>query len=530
MPSPDLVRPPLRAVSPSSPRMTALSVGLSVSLLWGCAGPEAGRGADSSSTLTVLYPSDERSLYPAADDVPLRLLFSPLVSYEGVAGADCREPVPGLAERWEHSDDWREWTIKLRQDLFWHDGTPLSAYDFAFTVRLWKHPQIQHWAGGAIDSVSLEDNLTFKIHYNKPSTDAINGWDVFYPEHLLKDLDPGGFWDWEFWSRPVGNGPFRYVRHIPGQVLELAANATHPLGKPEIGRLILKWGGGSPLAELQSRGVDAVEGMSGMDAAPLARLGYGVHYRSYPGGVRIFWNHRLPPFRDREVRTALTLAIDRTELHRVLGLPAGLPIDDGLHSPCQTARGEMPDPAPYDSAAAAELLSSAGWIDEDGDGVRERDGQPLSFTLDVPNAWLQAPRAATYVQERLARLGVEVEVRALELPVVGERFRSGDFEALIWITGPWPEHHLERFGGESWMGYENPRLAALLEEASETMERAAQDSLYEEISAIYRADMPATFLYPKVDVHVTTDRVLGYSPELGDLVLSLHRLAVAPSR
>jgi ABC-type transport system substrate-binding protein len=148
----------------------------------------------------------------------------------------------------------------------------------------------------------------------------------------------------------------------------------------------------------------------------------------------------------------------------------------------------------------------------------------------VPAGWLQAPQAATYVQERLARLGVGVEIRSLELPVVGERFQSGDFEALIWVTGPWPDHHIERFGEGSWLGYENARLAALLEQANRTMEHAAQDSLYREISAIYRADMPATYLYPKVDMNVTTDRVLGYSSELGDLILNLHRLSLAKPR
>jgi peptide/nickel transport system substrate-binding protein len=514
----------------------------SILLLVGCAEGDGVGAPDSGSTLTVLYATDERSLYPASDDVPLRLLFSPLVSDEPLEGREdrplvpiratqCRGARPELAERWEHSADWRVWRITLRENLHWHDGAPITAHDFAFTVRLWKRPDVGHWAGAPIDSVHVEDNLTFQIHYNRPSRDILNGWDVFYPKHLLEGLDPAEFWDWEFWSRPVGSGPFRYVRHIPGQMVELEAVPSYPVGAPQFERLFVKWGGGSPLAELRSGSVDAVEGVDPLEAAALERdARYEVHHLAYPGGVRIFWNHRLPLLREPSVRTAFTQAIDRAELHRILGLPEGLPVDDGLHSPCQTARGELPEAVEHDPAAAAELLTAAGWTDEDGDGIRERAGQPLSFTLDVPAGWLQAPQAATYVQERLARLGVGVEIRSLELPVVGERFQSGDFEALIWVTGPWPDHHIERFGEGSWLGYENARLAALLEQANRTMEHAAQDSLYREISAIYRADMPATYLYPKVDMNVTTDRVLGYSSELGDLILNLHRLSLAKPR
>lgn len=533
---------PIFALDPSSHRggvrpftATVLSAILSLA---GCAGADSRGATDSGSTLTVLYATDERSLYPASDDVPLRLLFSPLVShgppqereeeaFVPISAGECWEAEPVLAERWEHSDDWRVWAVTLREGLRWHDGVPITAHDFAFTVRLWNHPSVGHWAGAAIDSVRVEDDLRFQIHYKEPSRQVLNGWDVFYPKHLLEGLDPAEFWDWEFWTRPVGSGPFRYVSQVPGQMLELEADPGHPAGPPAIERVFIKWGGGSALTELRSGSVDAVEGVDPLEAAALTRsAGYRIHHLAYSGGVRIFWNHRHPILRDPAVRRAFTLAIDRPELHRVLGLPEGLPIDDGLHNPCQTARGVLPEPLGSDPLAGADLLAAAGWIDEDGDGLRERDGRPLSFVLDVPQGWLQAPRAATYVQERLGRLGVELEVRSLELPVVGERLQGGDFDAVIFVTGPWPEHHIERFGDGSWVGYENPRLSGLLEQAGRTMERAVQDSLYREISAIYRNDMPATYLYPKVDMHVTTDRVRGYSSTMGDLIMSLHRLSL----
>ena len=116
------------------------------------------RDGGSPRTLRVLYDADERSLYPGSDDVPLRLVFSPLVSYAMLENGFCWEPEQGLAERWEHSPDWRTWTVWLREGLRWHDGVPVTAEDVRFTVELWKHPEVGHWAGESIDSVVVIDD------------------------------------------------------------------------------------------------------------------------------------------------------------------------------------------------------------------------------------------------------------------------------------------------------------------------------------------------------------------------------------
>jgi len=483
------------------------------------------RNTGSPRTLRVLYDADEQSLYPGSDDVPLRLVFSPFVSYATLEKSYCWEPEQGLAERWEHSPDWRTWTVRLREGLQWHDGAPVTAEDVRFTVELWRHPDVRHWAGESIDSVVVIDNRTFRIHYRRPSREVLNGWDVFYPAHLLRGLDPRRFWDWGFWERPVGNGPFRYLRSVPQTMMTFAPHAAHPLANPGLDRLIVKWGGASALTELESGSVDAVEGVSPGDAARLrGNPLYRVHLVSLSAGVSLFWNTRVAPFDRASVRRALTMAIDRRELHRSLDLPDDLPLTDGIHTPCQFARSELRAPLPFDPVEAGRLLTEAGWTDRDGDGIRDRGGSRFMFTVTVPTDWLQAREAAVYLQQALRSVGVAMEIETLERRVVSDRLNAGNVEALIWIAGQSADQHLRRFGTGSPLGFENPRLNSLLEAAREAMDPTVEDSLYRLASEVFEREMPATWLYPKVDFSVTRANVRGYDAAQGDLFMNLGRV------
>lgn len=467
------------------------------------------------STLTVLYPLDERSLQPGSDDVPKVLVVLPLVAHENEEDWYCERPQSGLAERWEHSVDFREWTVHLRHGVKWHDGEPVTAHDIKFTLDLWARPDILHWAAADIDSVTVLDDHAFRASYKRPSKQLLNGWDVFYPRHRLKDLDPKRFWDWEFWTRPVGNGPYRYLRHIPGAMMEFEANPDYYRGKPKIQRLIVKFGAGTSLTELLSASVDAADGISSLDAARLATDSrFQVRYNPIAGAVRIYWNQRSLLFRDAAVRRALTMAINRRELHEVLNFPGDLPITDGFYTSCQFARRQLDEPWPHDPEAARRLLAEMGWRDRGGDVVRERGGRDFVFEAIVPSNWLQAPEAGVFVQDQLRRVGVRMEVQPLDFRVVGERVRAGKFEAALWITSPQPEFHAEFFGAASPIGYENPTVAKLLDTGKAAMDPDERDRIYRDLAKILRAEVPATFLYPKVDIYAASRRVGGFGRDL----------------
>lgn len=139
-----------------------------------------------------------------------------------------------------------------------------------FTIELQARPGIlfdDAWHD--VDSIVVQDDTTLTIHYGRPK-DALNTWMVYWPRHLLDGLDSARFWEWEFWTQPVGNGPYRYVRHVPKTMVELEANADYYAGKPAIDRVTIRFGGATPITELLSETVDIAAWANPVDVPKVA--------------------------------------------------------------------------------------------------------------------------------------------------------------------------------------------------------------------------------------------------------------------
>jgi peptide/nickel transport system substrate-binding protein len=149
-----------------------------------------------------------------------------------------------LAKSWEHSSDHREYIFHLRTGLHWSDGVPVTAHDVKFTLDLLCDPDVGEYSG--IEATVVDDS-TVQIRAANPGYIA----DItYFPRHLLRELDPKRFWQWEFWTHPVGNGPYRFVRYVPETLMELEANPDHFGGSPRIERVILKFVGEAGITEL----------------------------------------------------------------------------------------------------------------------------------------------------------------------------------------------------------------------------------------------------------------------------------------
>ena len=479
----------------------------------GCEGARRKGAVPSAETITVLVPAEERVLGPVWDDTPKFLMFLPLVNYE--QGSYCGEPTPALAERWEHSPDYRIWTVWLRPDVRWHDGVPVTAGDIKFTVDLLNHPDVLNYNALAVDSVAVLDEYTARIFLTRPGRWPLEGWATFYPRHLLEELDPEEFYDWEFWTRPVGNGPFRYVRHVPQTMMELAANPDYYRGKPNIERVILRFAGsgrGSGLLEMRSGDVDLAR-MDIIQANQLAQdPRFRVVYRVSTSHARwLAFNPRYSLFQDVRVRRALTQAVDRHALHAALDFPADLPLTDAPFTVCQFVRGELIEPWSHDPAAAAGLLEAAGWRDEDGDGVRETDGEAFRFVTLVA---AEEERVALLLQNELRQVGVRMEIQRLDGNLILDRIRDGDFEAVI--PPLWALQPILTSSGDgndrSYAAYREayPGIVELLDAALQEPDFAEQDRLYREMAQEFRRELPAMFLYPGVGPIVAHRRIRGF--------------------
>jgi peptide/nickel transport system substrate-binding protein len=485
----------------------------------GCGGDRSGSTADASE-FTILVPwGDEWVLSPTRRGASSFLVFLEL------ATANERGELEGrLAESWEHPPDSREWTIHLRTDVRWHDGVPVTAHDIKFTVDLFKHPDVIastfNTGFSQIESAEVLDDSTFIMTYKPGSiwhTYWYPGyWHVFYPKHLLEDLDPGKISEWEYWRHPVGNGPFRFVRSVPKTMMELEANPDFYLGKPKIDRVVLKFAPAS-ITELLAGNVDAMNIENQIVVQTLrGDPRFKIYYESWDdisSMLSLIYNHRNPLFQDSRVRRAMAHAIDRHELQKALNMWEELPVVDVPFTEPQYWKGELPAPLPYDPGLARRLLEEAGWRDENGDGVRECDGEELRFPMIVAEG--NQP-VAVYVQHKLSEVGIEVEIVTLESSAAWERtYETRDFEValhIVWISPDDTDMGLEVMMGEnSAIGFNNPQATALVNAALEAPNLESLGEIYQELAPIVQQEQPYTFLVFAVVAYAAHRRIKGLS-------------------
>ncbi|HUG42396.1 MAG TPA: ABC transporter substrate-binding protein [Longimicrobiales bacterium] len=273
--------------------------------------------------------------------------------------------------------------------------------------------------------------------------------------------------------------------------------------------------GSSPLVELRAENVDAVASLPDSDIPKLRNdARFELHHAYNAGSVSaILWNHDRPPFDDPRVRRALTLAIDRRAILEFLSAPAGLEPVDVLFSELQFRTGRLPPGLPHDPDAARALLEASGWVDRDGEAVREREGRPFRFSLLVSRGsgpWFpDHGREAVLVQANLQEVGVAAEILEVDAGIARERTLRKDFDAAILdIKGG---NRPRVFGPEGIIGYRNPRATALIDAATKTIDRETRAELFGELGAVLRRDLPFTVLSPMVSWSAADRRLRGLS-------------------
>jgi peptide/nickel transport system substrate-binding protein len=471
------------------------------------------------------------------------VLFTTLIQYD-----EQLRPVPYLAESWDTAPaaDGLVLTFHLRDDVRWHDGRPTTAYDVKFTFDRIKDPRTAYPGASILalyDSAVVRDSFTVAF-YLKRHAGFMDPWRVIppMPEHVLGDVPPAELKTHPFGvERPLGNGPFRFVEHRAGDRWVFEANPDFPEalgGRPYLDRLIYRTipEPTTRLAEFLAGNVDvyiivAPSQVAEIEAAPNARI---ITYASR-GYSFIGWNGRHPLFRDPRVRRAMTLAIDRARIVDVVVRGLGR-VATGPVPPFHWAFDPTLEPLPHDPERARALLDSAGWIDRDGDGVRERDGVRASFELKTnPNPVRED--IMTLVQADLAEVGVEVRPRVQEAQSLARDITGRDrrFDAIVlgWLT----EFNLddrplfacsELDGPYQWASYCNPRVDELLDSLALLDDRDRARRLWREYQEIIQRDQPYTFLYYDVRANAVRDRLQGVTMDIRGDLLSVRRWWIAP--
>lgn len=436
---------------------------------------------------------------------------------------------PQLAERWEW-DGPLTLVFHLDPRARWHDGTPVTAADVAFTFVAYTDSSVASPFRSAvrrIASVTQRDSLTavfrFRERYPEMFYDAVYHMRVL-PKHLLLGVERSQWRTAPFGREPVGNGPYRFVSWRAAQAIELAADSTFFLGRPNIARLIWRFAPDMPgaISQLVADQADVREQLATPENIQRARAAQQLALHPYPGNTYGFLGFNLtangdtgsphPIFGDREVRRALAMAVDRARLVRsVLGDFAKVP--PGPMSTLLWIWDPEIRQLPYDTAQAARTLGARGWRDRDGDGVRERDGQPLAFRMLIPSTSALRRQYARLLQEQYRLIGARVDIDEVEPSVVGERVGSGRYDAVILarVNDPSPGSGVPQSwtaaGRSNYMRYRSPAFDRFVDRATAAATREQAQPAWRSAMELINADAPAVFLFALDNVAAIHSRV-----------------------
>jgi peptide/nickel transport system substrate-binding protein len=534
-----MTRRPLRLRSRPAPTARraggVLAAASALSLVLGACGdaartPDGASNAAYGGTIVIATAADADVLFPPLmASIQGKQVTDFIFEHLAEVGQDLNTVgdagfAPRLAERWEWAPDSLSIAFHIDPRARWHDGVPVRAADVRFTHRLYTDPAVGSPTAPlleSIDSVSVRDSLTAVVWFRRRTPEQF--FDAAYqmqivPEHLLKDVKPADLRTAEFARRPVGSGPFRFARWTPGASLEVVADTAYYRGRPKLDRVI--WSVAPDFSAATTKvfagEADLFEPLRPENLAEVAKHPELkiVTYPSLDYGFMQFNLHERktrrphPLFGDRELRRALTMALDRRSMVRnvfdSLGAVALGPVVRA-QATADTTIAQIP----YDLAAARRTLDSLDWRDADGDGYRERGGRPLAFTLLTPVSSKNRVRLAVLVQEQLKQAGVKVSVEQMDFSAFLAREIARDFDAVMgaWHMDPSPAGVRQMWGtagsrgkdGSNYGGYESPVFDADVDSALASMDPARSRGYFRRAYETIVGDAPAVWIYePKL--------------------------------
>lgn len=417
---------------------------------------------------------------------------------------------------------------RLRSDLLWSDGTPITAHDVVWTYRTIADPRaasprLSNTA--QVDSVVAENDSTVSFYFKRRYPEMLFDTGInIAPRHVYEGAAPAALRTHPSLADPAGgrmvvSGPFQIASWQQGRQITLVPNPRFRV-RSHLEQIVIRIipEATTRLVELQTGGVDLVRNVAYDQVANLRAQAPNVRFEREEkrGYDFIAYNPRaLEAFADPEIRRALGLAIDVPGMIRALqmeefAVPAGGPYPPILRDLYDAER--MP-PLPHDPAEARRILEAKGWRDSDGDGVLDRQGRPLRFTLLTNTGNQRRTDVLQLVQEQWRRIGVDARVQQLEGNTLFERLRRREYEAALygWLVELSP--NLTSIWGEdaalNIVGYARPEVAALVEQALAQPTPVRANPFWQAAAERIVADQPYTWLYYFDVVVAVSDRLRG---------------------
>lgn len=418
---------------------------------------------------------------------------------------------PSLATSWEINDDATEYTFTLRDDVTFHDGTPLNAEAVKFTFDRIVNPdtvsQLAISLLGPYAESEVVDEYTITVRFSEPYAPFLNSLSTPYlgiasptaVETLGADYGT---------TTIVGSGPFMVESYVPNSEIVLVRNDAYAWGSEEVfgitgpaasARLVFAIIAepATRLAALEAGEVNFIDNVPQLDVARLTEdPNFAVTQIEQPGhGYSLMMNFEQAPTDELAVRQAINQAIDKQGLIDVVFNGFGTPGCSGLTKVMFGFDPATCDNLPFDPEAAAATLEAAGWVDTDGDGIRERDGLPLQIQHWYRSDSPLNVAIATFLEANLATVGIDFVLNGAAQAGYFDAVRAGQHNTQgWWDTWTDPDGLAVLYssanadGGTNRNRYRSDAMDALLAEAAGTADTEARAALYAEIQQLASDD------------------------------------------
>ncbi|OBZ18676.1 ABC transporter substrate-binding protein [Bacillus sp. FJAT-27264] len=463
------------------------------------------------------------------------LLYASLVTVD-----DKGVPTPELAESWDVSEDGLTYTFHLRKDLKFSDGSPLTADDVAFT---WTIQYDKAYDGGSqlptlnvkggkaykegtaqsIEGIKVIDPQTITATLEAPNATALVtlGSNVLSKAYYGKDYKFGQLeYIKKLHEHPLGDGPYKLEKFIPGQEVRFVANENYFKGKPKTEHFIYKTTEGDVWQFLETGEVDyAAFSATEENIEKLKGLGF-VNIIPYTpstyGYMQVNLKHEQ--VKDKLVRQAIVYGLDRQSIYvdaaQGAGSVANIPA-----SPISWAYTEEGiNPYKYDPEKAKQLLDEAGWK-AGANGIREKDGKPLSIHY-LGSKSKNTDIFIAVAKENFAAIGIDFQPEVFaDFNSLVSKVEGGDYDLVSFstpmLTDP-SEAFMQFFNGEV-TGYDNPKFTELYNKALATTDIEQRKAVYKELYQLVNDELPIIFTNYKKTVYAYNGRIgnLTVSPYIG---------------
>ncbi len=476
------------------------------------------------------------TVHPLSRQIQRYALFVTLAQYDSLLRAQ-----PYFARSWEWSAERRVLTFTLHSDVRWHDGTPTTGRDVAFTLDAARDPATGYYRAAdlaPIASMSAPNDSTVIVRFatSQPELPPIFCELAIAPAHLLQGVPLAQLKTHGFAFAPVGNGPFRFVRRDAGQRWLFERNAGFPLslgGPARLDRIVVsvvdepttKFAG-LVSGDLHVAGIAPTMAELTADDPTLGVMSYPVLF-----ATALVFNTTRPPFDDARVRRAISAAIDRKRIVDVALSGFGTP-STAAASP-DNPRAYLPSALSRDSVVP--WLTTAGWS-RDANGAWRKGGKALGFTLLTVGSGDNA--IEQLVQADLRAVGIEMGIRQIELGtfLTTARATQKTFDALIaGIPGDLALSYLTTMfdsrytgGALDYAGYHTPELDARFAAVYAAASPRALDDAWRSAQEALDAATPAAWLYHARGVQGVSRRLQGVQMDLRGELVTLRRWQLTP--